>query len=81
MSSNAKHNKETGYDQYNEEQKVSLGWEPKLRGKEIPIQNKATMVEQGLMVAEGLQSFKGANKRDTPPIRRPMSGGISLSTI
>ena len=39
------------------------------------------MVEQGLMVAEGLQSFKGANKRDTPPIRRPMSGGTSLSTI
>ena len=27
------HNKETGQDQYNEEQKVSLGWEPKLRGK------------------------------------------------
>ena len=27
------HNRETGQDQYNEEQKVSLGWEPKLRGK------------------------------------------------
>ena len=26
-------NNETGQDQYNEEQKVSLGWEPKLRGK------------------------------------------------
>ena len=49
MSSKTIHNKETGHDQYNEEQKVSLGWEPKLRAKKIPIQNKATLVEQGLM--------------------------------